>query len=344
MTRGRTAGAWAAALALLACGGPSPPAPAGTPPRAGRFGSLRDLVLFERPERGSGGALFVDRFEVTRGDWRAFAGDPAGRAAGADAVPTEGDAALPVSRVDLRQARAFARWRWLRLPRADEWAFAAVGDGRSRFPWGNREDPTRANTGELGLFEPTPVGTFESGRRGGGDQPYDLVGNVSEWTETVPARWCLDELDPGAALGSCRARVLRTPALSVWQGPGGLVPLAWAAAAGGAIVPREVAGADFQAPMAERFEVVLGGDQRSRTGLRLCATADELLLALAADPVEPSAADREQWRRFVARGRHRAVLAAAWAALLRAGRVPAGDRPLLRLLQQELAGGDDGPR
>jgi len=50
-------------------------------------------------------------------------------------------------------------------------------------------DATRANTGELGLGEPTPVGTFESGRRAQG-WPYDLVGNVSEWTETVPASWC----------------------------------------------------------------------------------------------------------------------------------------------------------
>ncbi len=331
--------AWA--IAVTACEDAETQVATAAPLRAGRFGSLRDLVLFERPDGVPGAALFVDRFEATRGDWAPFAATAAGRAVGAHLVPTSGDQALPVSLVNLRQARAFATWRYLRLPRYGEWQFATVGDGRSRFPWGSREDPTRANTSELGLGEPTPVGTFESGRRVGGGQPYDLIGNVSEWTESVPVRWCNDVLDPLAAMQTCCHRVLATPALAVWQGPGGLVPLVWAAQAGGEHVPREVVGADFQAPMSEGVlggEAVPAGDRRTRTGLRLCSTAAELLAALAAEPAAPSEADVEQVRRFLRRDGHGPVLAAAWTALREANAIADPQLPLAVLLQAELGG------
>ena len=157
--------------------------------RAGRYGSLRDLVLFASTDPVDAEALFVDRFEVTRGDWKEFAVSEAGRAAGAPTVLSGGDPDLPIGGIDLTLARAFAAWRFLRLPRREEWLVAAAVDGRSRYPWGGRDDPLRTNSAELGLGRATPVGTFESGRRGGGDQPYDLVGNVSEWTESVPVAW-----------------------------------------------------------------------------------------------------------------------------------------------------------
>src|SRR5690606_25109281 len=67
--------------------------------------------------------------------------------------------------------------------RAEEWEYACTRGGANRFPWGDKLDATRVNTGELGLMRSTPVGTFESGRRG--DAAFDLIGNVGEWTETV---------------------------------------------------------------------------------------------------------------------------------------------------------------
>ena len=353
MTRARSAQQHAQRLAPLlllaaACSEPPPPDD-GTPAREGRLGSLRDLVLFERAHLPATQALFVDRFEVTRGDWEKFAATPAGRVVGAGSAPTGGDPALPIGSVDLRQARAFAHWRSLRLPRTDEWWFVAVGDRDNLFPWGNRADPARANTGELGLGQPTPVGTFESGRRAGGDQPYDLVGNVSEWTESVASRWwdglgvladgeALDPVGPHAA----RRTVLANPLLALWQGPGGLVPAGWLTAAGGPHVPRDVVGADFQSPMSGSalVEAVFTGDQRGRTGLRLYTTAGELLVALTNDPAELDAADALRVRRFVRRGRHRAVLVEAWAQLVaaRQGRLGAG--PLAAILREELGVAD----
>lgn len=297
--------------------------------RTGRFGSLRDFVLVETGDE----ELFIDRFEVTRGDWTEFAATPEGQAVLAAHAEMHDDPALPVGGVDLRMARAFAAWRFARLPRLDEWRAAALGDGSNRFPWGAKPEATRANTLELGLFRPTLCGTFESGRRGNG--PYDLVGNVGEWTETVAAGWFAGGggdwpegvlYDPAEA---AQRHALAARALGVWQLlPGVMSPVA-VIAAGGPAVPRVVVGADFQSSMLEfrpsvlevqsstsdvAGELVAGGDRRSRTGLRLLTTPRELLQALWSYDDEPSRAEYRQLERFLARARHRAVLRRAHAA------------------------------
>lgn len=319
------------ALSLAACGNESH-APTAPLKRTGRYGSLRDLVLFASTDPVDAQALFVDRFEVTRGDWKEFAATETGQAFGAAAVLSGGEPDLPIGGVDLVLARAFAAWRFLRLPRRDEWLVAAAIDGRSRYPWGSRDDPLRTNTAELGLGTATVVGTFESGRRGGGDQPYDLIGNVSEWTETVPTAWWQHDRDPIAGPATGMQSLRRTLALSVWSGRGGLAPSAWLVAAGGSRVPRLVVGSDFQAPMDQQAEEVLGSDRRDRTGVRLCATARELLANLLAAPQRADPDDLDQLRRFVRRGRHRLALAAAFRQLSSAP--PAG--PVTTCLLAEL--------
>jgi hypothetical protein len=323
-----------------------PPTVTATPPRAGRFGSLRDLVLFERtaaPGDNRSHWLFVDRFEVTRGDWAAFAASPEGAAVGAAELVLGGEPSLPASRMDLRQARAFAQWRFARLPRLEEWQFVTSGDGRHLYPWGGKVDATRANTGELGIGEVLPVGTFESGRRAVG-WPYDLVGNVSEWTESVPLGFWFG--GGGAGLGTelheLQRDCQRLPALAVWQLPGGCLPPAMLVLAGGDLIPREVVGADFQSPMTTPQEAVLAGDRRQRTGLRLYATPRELLRCLLDSLVLPTGQDFDQLRRFLGRGRHREVMVAALLELEIPANGPEWQRPLGRWLQAELLGEASG--
>ncbi|HIE71452.1 MAG TPA: hypothetical protein EYP98_15470, partial [Planctomycetes bacterium] len=142
--------------------------------RRDRFGSLRDFVLILQSQDPPGAALLVDRFEVTQDDWAQFADTDIGRTI-AVGVTTHGVGALPVSGMDLIQARAFAGWRMGRLPTEDEWRRVTAGGGNSPFPWGVKQFPTHANTGDIGLGEAMPVGTFESGRRAGGNMPYDLI-------------------------------------------------------------------------------------------------------------------------------------------------------------------------
>ena len=52
----------------------------------------------------------------------------------------------PMARISLEDARGFARWRFCRLPRLDEWVHAATDGGRYPYPWGNPERSTWANT------------------------------------------------------------------------------------------------------------------------------------------------------------------------------------------------------
>jgi Sulfatase-modifying factor enzyme 1 len=126
--------------------------------------------------------LLVDRFEATRADWRHHFGAYPEREDLEDALATtEGDpsrAAWPAY-CDFEEALAFAAQREMRLLTAGEWVFVAAGPTFQRYPWGDVSRRSVANTLELGLLRPLPVGTFESGLSTSGC--YDLYGNVMEW-------------------------------------------------------------------------------------------------------------------------------------------------------------------
>ena len=320
-------------LLLSACGGSEDVRGDGESllrlPRRGSFGSLRDFVLYHDPQDLPGSALLVDRFEVTQDDWDEFASAVAGRSVDARIGGAGGGGALPASGMDLTQARAFARWRLGRLPTEDEWRRATVGSGSGAFPWGVKEFATHANTGDLGLGELTPVGTFESGRRAGGNTPYDLIGNVREWTETVPLSWCESA---NQAVGSTflrhRRRVLAAPCLTSWS-TFGLLPPAMIAAMADGDAPYKVVGVDYETPMRDVFEhredTQLASERRQRTGLRVYSTVDELLGRLLGIGVPPNAEEQRQVLRFVSRAGHREVLVAAFrASPLSQAEFPAG--------------------
>lgn len=112
---------------------------------------------------------------------------------------------LPVVCVDLDDARAYAKWAGKRLPTEAEWQLAAQGTDGRKWPWGDKDDPSRRNGGDgpipdLGataptsrLVEsgagsphfkvgPTPVRAYPNGR--GPNGLYDTTGNVYQWTES----------------------------------------------------------------------------------------------------------------------------------------------------------------
>ncbi len=301
-------------LGAAGCSKESAAAP-GAVVREGRFGSLRDLVLFDRPAE-QGGPFFLDRFEVTRDDWIQFLGAPR-----RTALEASTDGFLPQSGIDLPAARAFAAWRFCRLPRAPEWVYAATGNNTYSWPWGDASQVSRANTAELRLGKPTPVGTFESGRRG--DGPYDLVGNVAEWTESVAPQVFVEDPPYGAitswpelvAIGPWQLR--RTPALSAWLLSGQPPPASWLVASLGDRIPRLVVGSDFLSPMEQRMAMRLPRESGSALGLRLAADPASLLAALTVAEVDPGPFDLELVRRFLGHPGHADALRPAFRELLR---------------------------
>lgn len=312
----RGGGAWAVTVSLLlaACGGETPPL-AAPRPRHERFAIFRDLVLVVRPD-SRGGPYFLDRFEVSRRDFAEWlhACAPAVEAHARTAEPDDGEPAAlrPAARVDLPTARAYAAWRFCRLPTYEEWEYAASAGGAYRYPWGDHARAEWANTPELGLGQPAAIGTFESGRALGG--PYDLVGNVAEWTETLSPAAVRDlAASPGAWLvqGFVPARQ-PAPTLA-------LVAAARRPAA------RLVAGgayfgvADVSQPRDFRVRgtplLACASMEWSDTiGIRLAADPRSLLVALLRETRVPSEPALALLRAFLREPAHRAVLAPEFAA------------------------------
>jgi formylglycine-generating enzyme required for sulfatase activity len=135
-------------------------------------------------------AFFLARTETTVAEYRRCV------AAGACTPPSFGGMSrfdrpeLPVSFVDWQQARAYCRFRGMRLPREVEFERAARGAMRRRYPWGQLWNSRVANHGRFapdptdssdGYTELAPVGSYPSGRTPEG--VLDLAGNVAEWME-----------------------------------------------------------------------------------------------------------------------------------------------------------------
>jgi formylglycine-generating enzyme required for sulfatase activity/tRNA A-37 threonylcarbamoyl transferase component Bud32 len=119
------------------------------------------------------GPFYIDETEVSNADFAEFC-----RATGC--TPPLGAPDLPVVRITVNQARAYAKWKGKRLPTAQEWERAARGVDGVRYPWGDAEDPSRANL----LDNPTltthalmPVRSFAK------MPAYQMAGNAWEMVE-----------------------------------------------------------------------------------------------------------------------------------------------------------------
>jgi formylglycine-generating enzyme required for sulfatase activity len=147
--------------------------PAGSTPR--RVGDPR-AASTGKVERH----LLVDRFEVSRSQWQRWTGElPELRGLVSDAAQRRTGRASWPAFASFDEAAAFARLRGMRLPTVSEWTLIASGGQGHRYPWGVLPRASVANTLELGLHRPLPVGTFENG--GGPFGCRDLLGNVAEW-------------------------------------------------------------------------------------------------------------------------------------------------------------------
>jgi formylglycine-generating enzyme required for sulfatase activity len=96
----------------------------------------------------------------------------------------------PVVQISWKGAVAYSAWLtsltgepW-RVPTEEEWEKAARGTDGRIYPWGDRWEPSRANTDDGGAGDTTPVGAYP-----GGVSPYgvfDMAGTVNEWCGIPP--------------------------------------------------------------------------------------------------------------------------------------------------------------
>ncbi len=142
-------------------------------------------------------AFYMDTHEVTVRAWRAWAHDVLDDVS--EDVVGYGDLSRlrksvrameddpedwPATRMTADLATRFASETCGgRLPRAEEFERALRGSGIARYPWGCGLSIHRANLRGYGPSEPRAIGSHPKGVTPRGI--HDLVGNVSEWSETV---------------------------------------------------------------------------------------------------------------------------------------------------------------
>jgi formylglycine-generating enzyme required for sulfatase activity len=147
------------------------------------FGTVKPFYLDEHPRHKVHlGAYSMDLYEVTNIQYKEFVEATGSRPPQhwEGGTILKGREEYPVTYVNWYDADRYCRWKSKRLPTEAEWEKAARGtDGRD-YPWGDDFDPTKANTGDTGIGDLSPVGDFEAGKSPYG--VYDMSGNVWEWT------------------------------------------------------------------------------------------------------------------------------------------------------------------
>ena len=139
------------------------------------------------------GPFYMDEAEVSNAEYSEFC-----QATGCSSPA--GAADLPVVNVTIVQARAYAQWKGKRLPTAPEWERAARGVDGVRYPWGDAEDPKRANV----LDNPTLAGHGLMPVKSFAKWPeYQMAGNAWEMVDTP--------VTPSAAAAAQFANLLTPP-------------------------------------------------------------------------------------------------------------------------------------
>lgn len=128
----------------------------------------------------------ISQFEVTFAQYDRFA-----RETGNPKPEDEGwgRGSMPVINVSWQDARKYARWLSsklggnYRLPTEAEWEYVARAGTSTRYYWGDKIQPQKANCRECGNQWDGRQATFVGSFAPNAFKIYDILGNVSEWVQ-----------------------------------------------------------------------------------------------------------------------------------------------------------------
>jgi len=126
--------------------------------------------------------FFLDKYEVTNEAYQRFLeakpSYPAPEKWSNRKYPA-GQGRYPITGVTWGEARDYARWAGKRLPKEEEWEYAARGTDKRIYPWGNDYGGAHVNTKEAGLAAAAAVDAYPEDK-----SPFGVIGmagNVAEW-------------------------------------------------------------------------------------------------------------------------------------------------------------------
>ncbi len=191
-------------------------------------------------------SFWIDRHEVTNGEFEQFLNSTASRASSYRAPLTPEIEQwisqnqkrwldLPAVGVNFYEAQAYAEWAGKRLPTELEWLRAARGPDALPFPWGHdKYDPTMHSLNVVttpsqqmggwtpawsdGAFKLYTDGVWPQAHTGDDSGPHGLVhmaSNVLEWTETIPGPGALNQRQVMGNMWTMTARPFTDHGLSV---------------------------------------------------------------------------------------------------------------------------------
>lgn len=158
----------------------------------------RWYYMREHPQHSvSLAGFWLDQTEVTNAQYRrcveaGMCEEPATCKKGTPTYADPDKSEHPVVCVSWQDAQAYCQWAGARMPTEAEWEYAARGEQRRIFPWGDQFDGARLNYCDVnctaahadtryddGFVQTSPVGSYPTGASWTG--ALGMGGNVSEW-------------------------------------------------------------------------------------------------------------------------------------------------------------------
>ncbi|MCX5693320.1 MAG: SUMF1/EgtB/PvdO family nonheme iron enzyme [Candidatus Omnitrophica bacterium] len=141
-----------------------------------------EMILITKISKNYNERFLIDKHEITNKQFSEFISQTGYQAQGKwKQCYKEGQDDYPVRNVTYEDAKTYARWSGKDLPTEGQWEYAARGNSKQKYPWGNEfkieKEKSKFSTEVRAVgLDPLDVSSFGC---------YDMAGNVSEWLRGI---------------------------------------------------------------------------------------------------------------------------------------------------------------